>query len=294
MSKRPSTATPLLEYFEKFLASRDVGEQYAKQLRWKINHLARWYRVNRGREMRIGDVDADTVNEWLATLANLAAHSVDGYRRGILVVWNDAVVAGVNRHPTARLRRIKKPRVVVQAYTHDEIRKLLSAAARLRGTYRKTFSSVRRKHLWRALIHSAYSTGLRTGDLLAVKRMQIAADGTAIVIQHKTQYPVRVQFSKVALEAIEQIPDIDGRALPVTFNKTNFCKEFKLLRNEAGITYGTFKWLRRSAGSYAEREGYGQGSALLGHRDTRVFTRHYQDWSISSAEKAIAPPALAE
>jgi hypothetical protein len=60
----------------------------------------------------------------------------------------------------------------------------------------------------------------------------------------------------------------------------------------AGVRDGCFKWLRRSAGSYADAAQAVNGSRLLGHADQRVFGKHYEDKSINRKEP-IAPPKIA-
>jgi len=57
----------------------------------------------------------------------------------------------------------------------------------------------------------------------------------------------------------------------------------------AGLQSGTFRWLRRSAGSYAESVQRGNGAAALGHRSEGVFRTHYDDPSISKPTPIIVP-----
>jgi len=194
---------------------------------------------------------------------------------------------GDNEHATQRLRKIKKPRLTVVAYTQTEIRKLLTAAAALPNFYR---NGVRACDFWLAAIYSAYSTGLRRGDLLAVKREQIRDDGMAVVIQSKTNYPVAVKFCDEALTLIRSF-DVGEYAIPWVYEPRTFSKQFHTLRKAAGVTRGSFKWIRRSAGSYAEAQRHGDGSKLLGHRCESVFRNNYEDCGITTTE-AVQPPAI--
>ena len=57
-----------------------------------------------------------------------------------------------------------------------------------------------------------------------------------------------------------------------------------------GIRPGQFKWIRASAGSYAEAEAAGNGSRMLGHRSPQVFREHYEDLSITRAAPLVPPP----
>ena len=69
-------------------------------------------------------------------------------------------------HPPLRLRRIKKPRTIPQAYTHEQIRLHLSEAAKMRGRHP---DNNWRADWWQAVLEAAYSTGLRRGDLLRLR-----------------------------------------------------------------------------------------------------------------------------
>jgi hypothetical protein len=59
----------------------------------------------------------------------------------------------------------------------------------------------------------------------------------------------------------------------------------------AGVRRGQFRWLRRSAGSYADVEKFGNGSLVLGHRDRRMFNSHYECTDITRREP-VSPPTL--
>jgi hypothetical protein len=80
-------------------------------------------------------------------------------------------------------------------------------------------------------------------------------------------------------------------AIPWPYDKHFFSRVFKFICINAGMEFGSFKWLRRSGGSYAESVQPGAGSRLLGHRDEGVFRRHYQDDSIARPN-AVEPPPI--
>ncbi len=84
--------------------------------------------------------------------------------------------------------------------------------------------------------------------MLTVKREQIREDGTAIVIQHKTNYPVCVRFADEALTLIRGFTAGD-LAIPWPFQQQQFSRHFIALRKAAGVERGSFRWIRKSAGS---------------------------------------------
>ncbi len=206
-----------------------------------------------------------------------------------MVVWNQAYEDGDNDSPPLRVRKIRSPRDPVEAFTQDAIRELLKYVANLAGYFP---NGAKRSDFWTAAINAAYSTGLRRGDLLKLKRSQIGERGVCHVQQNKTGYPVTVRLSPEALVAIWRMNVVeDGRALPWPYHENAMGRQFRRLVKDSGIRCGQFRWLRRSAGSYAEREGRGNGTRALGHRSERIFRDFYEDRSITEVEP-VGPPRL--
>lgn len=286
MNKRKPKLT-LLKYVDQYLSERDVSPHYAEVIRMLCRKLSAFY----GGVLRLDQLECKLINDWLVHLREIGKshHTLATYRAGILCVWNAAYVDELNNTPPLRVRKIKKPRLVVEAYTHAEIRQLLSGAENLRGY---DLNGNKRSDFWQALIHAAYASGLRRGDLIAVSSSSVADDGLCTVIQHKTGYPVTVRFSAETLQHAAKLKSDKRLLLPWPYRTDSMTTAFRLVRNAAGIDRGSFRWLRRSAGSYAESERYGAGAQLLGHRDHNVFTRHYEDKSIA-VTKPVEPPSVA-
>lgn len=277
----------LLSYVDRVLLARDVSRDYAAKVRYCNRRFCKWLGCDPG----IDGLDAGPVNEFLAHLKDEGKRpdTVLGYRRAILVVWNQAYVDGDNDNPPLRVRKIRTSRDPVDAFTHEEIIALLKYVASVKGYFP---NGVRRADFWTAAINAAYSTGLRRGDLLKLKRNQIGDRGVCHVRQNKTGYPITVRLSPDALAAIWRMNQIeDERALPWPYHENAMGRQFRRLAKSAGVRAGQFKWLRRSAGSYAERENRGDGKRMLGHRSERVFREFYEDRTITEPEP-VEPPRL--
>ena len=203
-------------------------------------------------------------------------------------MWRAAYLERLNAHPPLRVRPIRKPRRIVCAFTREEILRLVAVCGRLPGFLP---NGVRRSDFWLAMIHAAYSTGLRRGDLLAIAKDQIRTDGVVSLVQSKTGYPITVRLSADALAAIRRMPIECVQAFPWPYHSNALPRQFRSLVKAAMIRPGQFKWLRASAGSYAESEAPGQGPRLLGHRSAAVFRAHYEDASITQT-KPVTPPEL--
>lgn len=270
-------------YTDRYLLSRDVSVEYARTLRARIEAFCQWANA----DVPIHALTCELVNEWLGSLSDggMSAWSLRGYRGALLTVWNAAFEAGDNQIPPLRLRRVRKPTLIVEAYTHAEIRKLLRAAGKLR--YRHCDGN-RAADFWRAAIHVGYCCGPRRGDLLRIEWRQVSGDVLTFA-QHKTGFAHTVLLSADALKFCRKLRS-DGKLLPWPHNADWFSRKFTRLRISAGVTRGSFKWIRRSAGSYAEREQSGAGSRLLGHRDPAMFHKHYEDRSITRKDAPCPPP----
>jgi integrase len=276
----------VLSYAETYLLARDVTPAYAALLRSRIRRFVAWA----GGSLSIDALDCDIVNRFLVALQQTETSriTIDNYRRAILCVWRAAYLERENNNPPLRVRTIRRPRRLVQAFTQDELRLLLKTAEQLQGYFP---NGVRRSDFWTAAVAGAYSTGLRRGDLLRIKKSDIRTDGLVQIVQSKTGYPVAVKLSAGALAAIRRMPLEIELAFPWPFHENAMPRAFRALVKAAGVRPGQFKWLRASAGSYAEKELPGSGSRLLGHRSELVFRQHYECQEITRSDP-IQPPDL--
>lgn len=270
-------------YVDRVLLARDITPDYAGKVRYSCRKFCEWLGCDPG----IDGLDPAHVNEFLFHLkaSGKRPDTVAGYRRAILVVWNEAYRAGDTEAAPLRVRPVRTPRCLVTAFTQADIRRLLTHVA---GLVDYMPNGIRRRDFWTAAIHAAYSTGLRRGDLLRLRRDAIGADGVARVLQSKTGYPITVRVSREALAAMDRMR-VDDRALPWPYHVNAFARQFRRIAAAAGVP-GQFRWLRRSAASYAEREEVGRGSRLLGHRTASIFGRHYADAAIIGERPAEPPP----
>lgn len=226
-------------------------------------------------------LDANTVNEFLVYLEGQgrSPHTVNGYRASIMAVWSFAT----GQRVPFKIRRVRPPQHPVEGWRVAEIRQLCRIARTFRGTLP---NGVPKRLFWLTAIHCGFATGLRYGDLTRLKRSQIRRDRVCVVVQSKTGKPVTVRFSKAAMRLIAR----HGRdvVLPIPHTQKWFCHQFSSLVERAGIRGGSFRWLRRSAGSYVEL-ATGRGPELLGNTRA-VFDSNYKVSDIVKRDPPEPPP----
>lgn len=274
----------VIGYAERYLLARHISPDYANTLRQRIGSFCEWA----GSDVPIESVCCELGNEWLTELAEseMSVWSLVGYRQALLSIWTDAYPT-FNSNAPLGLKKFKRPQLIVEAYKHDEILALLDRAKRLPMIHK---DGNRAADFWQAAIHTAYCCGPRRGDLLTIEKKRVAPDGSLTFTQSKTGFPVRVVLSRDAIKFTARLKH-DTLLLPWCYDEDWFSRKFNRIRDAAGIRRGSFKWIRRSCGSYCERQQQGSGARILGHRDESVFRRFYNDESISG-EAPISPPPL--
>lgn len=278
----------LRDYAHTYAVARGLAPSSVKAHRWAINSLAKYL----GREPDRSDLARDTVNAWLfAELSRgLDPITVHFERRALLTLWRDAFEEGWCDVGPARIRKIKVPQRVPNAWTLEQIRQLLATIDGLRGRLKRQ-PQVSRCLFWRSYVLVGYYTGLRLGDLLKLRFDQIDADGSLTVIQSKTGTAVRCCLEYEALSAIEGILRPERQRIFGDVMSQQCLQEyFSALVKRAGLR-GSTKWLRSSGASWCEAATPGSAMGFLGHRTHGLAYRHYVNPTISQANIA-RPPKL--
>jgi integrase len=271
MFRRGGAAT-LGEYARGYALLHDVRPETVGQYRITADLFERWA----GGPVSLQELDERSVSAWLRDYSAASAPStVRSKRNQILALWRAAADEGFCEPPTLRVRGVRVPRLPVEAWTYDEVVRLLQAAGEVKRRHR---CGLPRRVWWPLAIRVAWDTGLRWGDQIALPVGAVAADGAVWWSQHKTGRVVVCQLSPSTLallrESLEAVPR--ELVMPWPASHETFTDQVKRLVAAAGVRPGTWKWLRRSSGSYVELEQQGAGAEHLGHAPgSRVFRDHY-------------------
>lgn len=273
-------------YVEMYLLSRTVSKDYANLLRARVRKFEEWC----GGPMHLREMADEIVSEFLQHLLDqdTPRTTVRNYRTNLLSIWRDAYDAKLTDRWPTRVKKVSPAIGEPEAWTHEEIHQLLAAAEKMPGYVTGTRVTVASWLL--SWIPAAYDSALRCSDQFALKRKKLQSDGTFSVSQRKTGYSVRCRFSARTMEAIRAMKWDGPEIWPWKVRREQFFVLQRKVVKLAGLE-GTFKKLRASAGSYRELMEPGSGHKLLGHRDSAVFRRHYEDRRITQPQP-LAPPPL--
>jgi integrase len=257
-----------------YVTYRDCKTGTVNQYRIAARRLEEWA----GRGVLLAELNEGLVSEWLREFAGGAsASTVRGKRAMIMALWRTAADEGLCEPPTRRVRVLRKstPRPAVEAWTIDDVDRLLSACRRLKRRHRCGLS----RAMWFELaVRVAWDSGLRWRDLVSLEASSIAADGRCTVVQGKTGRLARFRLSGTTRALLQETMRICPRELvcPWPASQQAFGRQVRRLVAAAGIRPGTWRWIRRASGTDVEIQRPGSGSVHLGHAPgSRVFHDHY-------------------
>lgn len=223
-----------------------------------------------------GDVPAEqftieTVNRFL--LAKQEGGRSGWYRSSLRNVLRLLLRYHYGDELRGTLRSVKLEELEPEAWTPAEVTALIAAARQLHpdDSYFPT------------LIRAGYETGLERVDLQRLERRHIMADGSIPFARHKTGKRVLVWIPRDFLAIIDHTRPKTGPLWPWDQSHEWFRKKFAGIVKAAGVA-GTFKRLRKSAGTWVEADHPGRGHEYLGH-SRKIFETHYSD----RRQYAVAP-----
>lgn len=275
------------DYLTCYLAERDVSAEYPRDLRYTISYLDRWA----GHPVDLAELCDDLVNRWLLHLAaSMRPRSVRHHRTNLLSVWRGAAEAGVIDAWPRRVRRIKVPRTLVEAWHIEQMRRLLEQTDALKGKTRR--HKIAKRAFYRAYTLVGWNTGLRPYDLWLLEFREIGTNGVLIHVMHKTGEVIMRQLRPETMAAIEAIAHVERtRLFGDSLSVEAIRRQFTAMVKTAGLK-GSPKKLRKSAATAVEAQQHGAASKFLGHLTLDLAMKHYVDRS-HLPHCPILPPPLA-
>ncbi len=199
----------------------------------------------------------------------------------MLAVWRFAEELG-QAPPVPRFRKVRIPRDAPDAWSIDELKRIVDAAGQLE---RPPIGGVAAGKYWRAILLVGYWTALRRGSLLKIRTMDLDLAGWLNVpgSQIKNASGMRLRIGADAAAAVAEIFDpLRELLFPSPAELSTLSHHFRAIIAAAGVppsplTKGLFHKLRRSAITHtAVRAGMAAAITLAGH-SAQYITERYID-----------------
>lgn len=278
----------LQELVSEYGVHKDVRPVTLLGYKIAVESFKRWI----GRDPRIEDLSIDNINHWLHSLRShgkMSPYTTANRRRNLLVIARWAYERGKTSESFEGrfITNIKCPPTPKSVWNEEQIVHLVRCVEQLpAGLIHKTL--IDRHAFWRTAIMAAWDTALRWTDMGRLTLADIDDSGCVNLVQNKTGIEHRVRLTESTLAEIDR--SFVGRAgkrkliWPTPYDRWRFL-DFRRLTQLAGLV-GSFKQLRRSAITAAERRDRGSGMLLAGHTDAATTNR----WYINRAELLDALP----
>jgi integrase len=306
----PTPSMTVRKFVDDFYAiERPIGHKQVLQLRDMVRVLT----VFVGHDITLAELDENIVSRWTAWMEdqNYAAETCKSKQRMLLAVWRYAADFDVVPEPRKRrIRKVRKATPMTTCWTLAEIEKLLAAVDTAFGPHNYAgmcantsqawweknvvghrYRNIDPRAFWTAFIRTAFDSGLRLSDVLAMRREDIDFDtGVLVMQQQKTGQPIVCTLTPETLAAIDATYPPDREfVFPWAKNwRQKFHLRFRTLVDAAGIRKGTTKWLRRSRATYAEKDAPGMARRVLGHSSSDTWKRYF-DVRIGTTAPPAAP-----
>lgn len=284
----------LAQWAERYILARDISAGYARLLRSAVAEFDRF----RGCPALLGELSEVDVNRWARHLADSGQspktrHSKLGY---LLAIWRDAWAERVAENEPRRVIRVRVPRREPVAWSLAQLDALVAGCRQLRGWY--SFSGIRRRDFWETFFRVSFDTGLRCGDVLALRLEQFLADGRVQgVVQSKTGRPLSPQVKPGTLRAVQALDPWVAERGGVVFwwpaCRERFYVEQRRVVLAAGLSMssGGSRRIRRSGATVVDEQQPGMAWMYLGHAAPGLDHAAYIDRSIQHRETP-SPPEL--
>jgi integrase len=253
-----------------------------------------------GRDLRLEELGRDVVTRFTAWLfeAGKKPQTVRNERGRFLAVWRYA--AELDRAPTPpKFRRLKIPRESPDAWSLDEVGRLIDAAGRLE---RKPIAGIPVGPYLRAMLLVCWYSALRRSSLVRIRMCDVDLEGARLYVPADRIKNCCGQGFRLGPDAIAAVRTIwdSGRELlfPPPADMTLLNRLFAMALRTADVAQrrrlnnSHFHKLRRSVATHtASRAGLAAATALLGHSTAELLKR-YIDPSYMTGTDATAwlPP----
>lgn len=258
---------------------REVKDSSVQQLSCTVSLLTQYL----GRPATLDDLNDDTINRWVEwmtiTPSKRGGHrsrsTVATQRNNAVLIWNYAWESErIDRQPR-RVRKVKRPRTLPEAWTEKQMAQWLAGCSQITGMVAACQAPA--KLVIRCYSLLAWDTAARTCDLLKLKRSEISSEGAVVIYQEKTGYPVLCRLRPETMAAVDELCRLSGKDTILPFKRETLLRHWNKVKAVTGLD-GTPKKIRKSRATSAEQRDRGSAPVILGHvPGSTIAYRHYVD-----------------
>ena len=238
------------------------------------------------RRSTVADLQPLAINQFLDWLRlNRKPDTFRTTRGGLLTLWKFAVDQSLTSIQPNGLRKVRIKRRSPTAWTPEELTKLIQSLHESAEWSRSRMPcGVPAGIWWESIIRTAYDTGMRLGDLLCASSNQITVNGDSAVVRYVANKTgdeffrsMRPRTWYAVQQAIMTNRNAPNLIWPLWGARDNFYVVFNRIVARAEIRKGTFRWIRRTAVTWADIINPGLGQQVAGHKSERVTSDSYRD-----------------
>lgn len=269
----------LMQLLELMRLERDLRPSTIEQLTYTIRLFAKHLE----QPPTIDHLNDDLINRWIEWLATTNSRhgrprtkqTIKTQRGNIVTLWLFAwETERIDRLPR-RIKKIKMPRTLPQAWTEQQAAEWLAACNKVPGVVSSCLAPARMvMRVWSLV---SWDTAARACDLLNLRRSEISADGAVVIQQQKTEYPVLCRLRPETVAAIDALCALHGQDRIFPFSRGTLDHHWRKVKEISGMD-GSPRKLRKSRATSAEIREKGSAPVVLGHvPGSTVAYRHYVD-----------------
>lgn len=185
------------------------------------------------------------------------------------------------------LPRMRKIRHAPQAYTADEVARMIRLAKQRIGQ----IDGKPAAWWWSTLLYAAWCSGERIGALLELRWQDVDLDGQTLLFRAETRKGRCADIQRAITPDLakmlrSQAGKPDDKVWRWDRNYHSLWPSLRLLCRKAGVRGTGFHRLRKSSASYVALGG-GDATEHLGHASPEMTRQHYLDPRITSPKKAL-------